>query len=123
MATLKMYKYFSKKLSLHQKLLVQIFPHISAAFLLLSCSTVLPAFAVSTDTTSATFKSKAKSFHLEEATIDDVHRALKSGQLTATALVQMYLKRIDAYNGRCVAGEIDPTTGLQLGDISPIANS
>ena len=64
-----------------------------------------------------------KRFHLEDATIEDVHRAIKSGQITATKLVELYLKRIDAYNGRCVAGDIDPATGLQLGDISPIANA
>lgn len=38
------------------------------------------------------------SFRLEEATIDGVHAALKSGQLTCRALVEQYLKRIEAYN-------------------------
>ena len=40
----------------------------------------------------------AVKFHLEEATIADVHKAFKSGQLTAKQLVEMYLKRIDAYD-------------------------
>ncbi|MBI4528831.1 MAG: amidase [Deltaproteobacteria bacterium] len=62
-------------------------------------------------------------FHLEEATIADVHRAFKSRRLTATQLVNLYLKRIEAYNGRCVAGEVDPATGLQLGTIEPIENA
>ena len=35
-------------------------------------------------------------FKLEEATIADVHKAFKSGELTAKKLVEMYLKRIDA---------------------------
>jgi len=37
-------------------------------------------------------------FKLEEATIVDVHEAFKSGELTATQLVEMYLKRIEAYD-------------------------
>jgi amidase len=62
-------------------------------------------------------------FHLQEATIEDVHRAIRSKQLTATQLVNLYLKRIEAYNGQCVAGAVDPATGLQLGDITPIPNA
>ena len=37
-------------------------------------------------------------FTLEEATIADVHKAFKSGELTAKKLVEMYLKRIEAYD-------------------------
>lgn len=37
-------------------------------------------------------------FRLLEATIDDVHAALKSGQITCRRLVEWYLQRIDAYN-------------------------
>jgi len=37
-------------------------------------------------------------FKLQEATIADVHRAFKSGELTAKKLVGMYLKRIEAYD-------------------------
>jgi len=37
-------------------------------------------------------------FRLLEATIDDIHAAYRSGQLTARSLVQMYLDRIDAYD-------------------------
>jgi amidase len=37
-------------------------------------------------------------FHLEEATISDVHAAYKSGATTATRLVQAYLERIQAYD-------------------------
>jgi Asp-tRNA(Asn)/Glu-tRNA(Gln) amidotransferase A subunit family amidase len=44
-------------------------------------------------------------------------------QLTATQLVSEYLKRIEAYNGTCVKGVVDPATGFQLGDIEPIANA
>jgi amidase len=62
-------------------------------------------------------------FRLEEATITDVHRAFLAKQLTAVSLVQMYLKRIEAYNGVCVRGAVDPATGLQLGEITPIEDA
>src|SRR5215475_11936417 len=62
-------------------------------------------------------------FRLEEATIADVHRAILARQLTASQLVNDYLKRIAAYNGSCVKGAIDPATGFQLGDIEPVENA
>ena len=43
-----------------------------------------------------------KKFQIVEATIADIHKAIKSRQLTATQLVTMYLARIKAYNGTCV---------------------
>ena len=66
---------------------------------------------------------QSRRFHLEEATIADVQRAIRSKQITATQLVQLYFKRIDAYNGTCVKGEVDPATGLMLGDLTPIENA
>src|ERR1700716_2453433 len=62
-------------------------------------------------------------FHLEEATIADVHRAIRAKQITATRLVQNYFKRIEAYNGTCVKGGIDAATGLQLDEITPVENA
>src|SRR3989440_3322115 len=62
----------------------------------------------------------AQKFHLEEASIADIHRAMRARQLTATRLVNLYLKRIDTYNGRCVSGAVDPATGYVLGDIAPV---
>lgn len=62
-------------------------------------------------------------FPVEEATIAGVHRAFRAKKLTATELVNLYLARIKAYNGICVRGDIDPATGLQLGDITPIPNA
>lgn len=38
-------------------------------------------------------------FHLQEATIADVQRAIRSGQLSCRQLVQLYLDRARAYNG------------------------
>src|SRR6202171_5349083 len=65
----------------------------------------------------------APRFHLEEATIADVHRAIRAKEITAEQLIQLYFKRIAAYNGTCVNGEVDPATGLMLGEIAPIENA
>src|SRR5260370_20895953 len=65
----------------------------------------------------------APRFHLEEATIADVHRAIRAKEITAHQLVQHYFKRIEAYNGTCVRGEVDPATGLMFGEITPIENA
>src|SRR5450631_198158 len=58
-------------------------------------------------------------FHLQEATIADIHRAILAKELTATELVGLYLKRIEAYNGQCIKGAVD-ANGFVLGDIEPI---
>ena len=42
--------------------------------------------------------SSTASFSVLEATIEDIHSAYKSGQLTSRRLVQMYLDRIEAYD-------------------------
>ena len=42
-------------------------------------------------------------FHVEEATIHELHRAIQSGQTTCQAVVQAYLDRARAYNGTCTA--------------------
>jgi len=44
----------------------------------------------------------AQSFHVEEASIADIQRAIQSKKLTSTKLVELYLKRVKAYNGTCV---------------------
>src|SRR6266446_5798807 len=41
-------------------------------------------------------QNSVKPFHLDEATISDVHAAYKSGALTSVRLVQAYLERIRA---------------------------
>jgi Asp-tRNA(Asn)/Glu-tRNA(Gln) amidotransferase A subunit family amidase len=40
-----------------------------------------------------------KQFRLEEATIGELHEAIKSGQVTCVAVVQHYIERARAYNG------------------------
>ena len=42
---------------------------------------------------------QGKPFRLEEATIDDLHRAIKAGETTCVAVVQHYIDRVRAYNG------------------------
>ena len=64
----------------------------------------------------------AGAFHLEEATIADIHRAILAGHITTTGLVSLYLKRIEAYNGQCVRGAAD-ANGYVLGDIEPIEHA
>ncbi|HZF28305.1 MAG TPA: amidase [Gammaproteobacteria bacterium] len=44
-----------------------------------------------------------KKFHLEEATIADIQQAIQRREITSTELVKLYLARIKAYNGTCVA--------------------
>jgi len=54
-----------------------------------------------------------KKFHLEEATIADIQKAIVDKQLTATQLVKLYLARIKAYNGPATneaQGPLGPTT-------------
>jgi Asp-tRNA(Asn)/Glu-tRNA(Gln) amidotransferase A subunit family amidase len=41
---------------------------------------------------------QAQSFRLQEATIESVHNAFASGQLTCVQLTRLYLARIEAYN-------------------------
>lgn len=43
---------------------------------------------------------QAQPFHLQEATIESVHRAFANGQLTCVQLTSRYLARIEAYNLR-----------------------
>src|SRR5689334_15162055 len=45
--------------------------------------------------------SRASRFSVEEATIADVHRAIRRGQTTCRAIVESYLERARAYNGTC----------------------
>jgi Asp-tRNA(Asn)/Glu-tRNA(Gln) amidotransferase A subunit family amidase len=42
---------------------------------------------------------QTQTFRLEEATIDDLHRAIQSGATTVVAVVQHYLARVRKYNG------------------------
>ena len=58
------------------------------------------------------------SFEVEEATIGGIQQAIQSGRLTSVGLVEMYLRRIKAYNGTCV----NEPQGI-LGPITTIARA
>jgi Asp-tRNA(Asn)/Glu-tRNA(Gln) amidotransferase A subunit family amidase len=45
--------------------------------------------------------SDEKPFSVEEATIDELHEAIKAGRTTCVAVVQHYIDRARAYNGVC----------------------
>lgn len=57
-------------------------------------------------------------FHIEEATLTQIQQALLAKQLTTVELVNIYLRRIKAYNGQCV----NQPEGI-LGPITTIANA
>src|SRR5690349_7271302 len=63
---------------------------------------LLIAAAAATLAAPATSHAAGKKFHLEEATIADIQRAILSKEITSTELVKLYLARIKAYNGTCV---------------------
>src|SRR5215813_8185253 len=48
---------------------------------------------------TAQLGAQEKPFRLEEATIEGLHAAIKSGQTTCVAVVQHYINRVRAYNG------------------------
>jgi Asp-tRNA(Asn)/Glu-tRNA(Gln) amidotransferase A subunit family amidase len=57
-------------------------------------------------------------FHLEDATIAGIQEAIVAGRITTVHLVELYLNRIKAYNGRCV----NEPQGI-LGPISTIPHA
>jgi Asp-tRNA(Asn)/Glu-tRNA(Gln) amidotransferase A subunit family amidase len=58
---------------------------------------------------------EAKPFRLEEATIEDLHRAIRSGQTTLVEVVQHYLDRVRAYNG--VASMLVTEDGVPVAEV------
>src|SRR5579872_2915654 len=54
-------------------------------------------------------------FHLQEASISGIQRAIMARQITSVQLVELYLKRIKAYNNTCVdqpSGILGPVTTI-----------
>jgi Asp-tRNA(Asn)/Glu-tRNA(Gln) amidotransferase A subunit family amidase len=77
-----------------------------------------------------------KPFKLIEATISDIHAAVRGGELSCVELMKLYFKRIKAYSGHCVEYDKDgdgrgpdydffmPSgKGIYLGVVKPIANA
>lgn len=67
---------------------ISLLPFVFTLFLIIDCSKV----------TDDKEKSMTPGFKVEEATIADIHKAIKSGKITCRQLVQYYLKRIEAYD-------------------------
>jgi len=65
----------------------------TSLFVLLVLLLFLPSCSSTTQN-----QTEAKPFNIMETTIEEIHAAYKSGQLTARQLVQMYLERIEAYD-------------------------
>jgi amidase len=60
----------------------------------------------------------APGFEIVEARISDIQRGLLAGEITTVGLVEAYLERIKAFNGRCV----NEPQGI-LGPVTTIANA
>jgi amidase len=76
---------------------------------------VIALIAVALATATAKAQRPASRFHLQEATIADIQRAIQSKQITTVGVVELYLKRIKAYNGTCVSeprGILGPITTI-----------
>ena len=52
---------------------------------------------------SVSLSAAAATFQIEEATIADIHAAIRSGQTTCKGIVEAYIERAKAYNGVCTA--------------------
>src|SRR6476469_6051034 len=75
---------------------------------------VLVALIATSATVSAQQQSPAK-FHLQEASIADIQRAIVAKKITSVGLVGLYLKRIKTYNNACVSepnGILGPITTI-----------
>ena len=74
----------------------------------------LSLIAIAT-TSSGSAQQARVAFHLEDATIAQIQQAIVTGQITTVGLVELYLKRIKAYNGTCVSepqGILGPITTI-----------
>jgi amidase len=60
---------------------------------------ILAGIAAGVTSHRSRLAAQAPPFHLMEATIADVHRAIQTGQITCQGLVQGYINRAKVYNG------------------------
>jgi amidase len=72
---------------------------ISPGRVALGAALTTAVIAGATLTFSSAQAQPAWRFHLEEATISDIHRAIQEGQISCRGLVQAYVNRARAYNG------------------------
>ena len=79
---------------------------------------VLLSVALVATTSLAATQNPAARFQLEEATIAQIQQAILDGRISTVGVVELYLKRIKAYNGTCV----NEPQGI-LGPITTIAHA
>jgi amidase len=83
----------------------------------LTISAIVASIAVAPATPASLLAAPSTStFQIEEATIDGIQSAILKGELTSTQVVEMYLKRIRAYDGPCVnqpEGALGPFTTIK----------
>jgi amidase len=75
---------------------------------------VLAALITASATVNAQQQSPAR-FHLQEARIADIQRAIIAKEISSIGIVDLYLKRIKAYNNACVnepMGILGPITTI-----------
>ena len=83
----------------------------------LRIAAILTALVVASGGVGAQQTATAK-FHLQDASISDIQRAIVAHQITSVGLVNLYLKRIKTYNNTCV----NQPTGI-LGPITTIPHA
>jgi Asp-tRNA(Asn)/Glu-tRNA(Gln) amidotransferase A subunit family amidase len=83
-----------------------------------ACSSMLALILVLAVGTPAGTQSGPPPFRVEEATIAGIQQALVTRQLTTVQLVELYLRRIKAFNGTCV----NQPQGI-LGPVTPIPHA
>src|ERR1043165_8479979 len=66
-------------------------------------------------------EAKTAPFRLEEATIDDLHQAIRSGATTVVAVVQHYFARVRAYNG--VASALVTPNGAPVAEATGVVRA
>ena len=73
------------------------------------------AALIAAGTTVGAQPQSSTQFHLQEASIADIQRAIMADKITSTSLVELYLKRIKTYNNTCVSepmGILGPITTI-----------
>lgn len=69
--------------------------------MIMNVASRISAVAISLTLTGAAEAAAPGNFHVEEATIAEVHAAIQSGTATCQSIVQAYIDRARAYNGVC----------------------
>jgi amidase len=83
-----------------------------AALLMVTPTTGVQPQSPQSPQSPSTPPAQAFRFHLQEATIDDIQRAIREGQISCRSLVQLYVNRAKAYNG--VADELVTLDGAPI---------